>query len=67
MASAAKRPEGLAVKRDVAQRKERASYAAKREKIVKAAGSVLNQYGLDGTTIEEPRGEAARHKYQRKC
>jgi TetR/AcrR family transcriptional regulator, cholesterol catabolism regulator len=51
MASAAKRPAGLAVKRDVAQRKERASYAAKRKKIVKAAGSVLKQYGLGGTTI----------------
>jgi TetR/AcrR family transcriptional regulator, cholesterol catabolism regulator len=51
MASAAKRPAGLAVKRDVAQRKERASYAAKRKKIVKAAGSVLKQCGLGGTTI----------------
>jgi AcrR family transcriptional regulator len=51
MASAAKRPAGLAAKRDVAQRKERASYAAKRKKIVKAAGSVLKQCGLGGTTI----------------
>ena len=58
MASAAKRPAGLAVKRDVAQRKERASYAAKREKIVKAAGSVLKQYGLGGTTIEAIAKEA---------
>jgi TetR/AcrR family transcriptional regulator, cholesterol catabolism regulator len=51
MASAAKRPAGLAAKRDVAQRKERTSYAAKRKKIVKAAGSVLKQCGLGGTTI----------------
>jgi TetR/AcrR family transcriptional regulator, cholesterol catabolism regulator len=58
MASAAKRPAGLAVKRDVAQRKERASYAAKRKKIVKAAGSVLKQYGLGGTTIEAIANEA---------
>ena len=58
MASAAKRPAGLAVKREVAQRKERASYAAKREKIVKAAGSVLKQYGLGGTTIEAIAKEA---------
>ena len=58
MASAAKRPAGLAVKRDVAQRKERASYGAKRAKIVKAAGSVLKQYGLGGTTVEAIAKEA---------
>jgi TetR/AcrR family transcriptional regulator, cholesterol catabolism regulator len=58
MASAARRPAGLAVKRDVAQRKERASYAAKREKIVKAAGSVLKQHGLGGTTVEAIAREA---------
>jgi TetR/AcrR family transcriptional regulator, cholesterol catabolism regulator len=58
LASAAKRPPGLAAKRDVAQRKERASYGAKREKIVKAAGSVLKQYGLGGTTIEAIAKEA---------
>lgn len=58
MASTAKRPAGLAVKRDIAQRKERASYGAKREKIVKAAGSVLKQYGLGGTTVEAIAKEA---------
>jgi TetR/AcrR family transcriptional regulator, cholesterol catabolism regulator len=58
MESTAKRPAGLAVKRDIAQRKERASYGAKREKIVKAAGSVLKQYGLSGTTVEAIAKEA---------
>jgi len=58
MASAAKHPTGLAVKRDVAQRKERASYGARREEIVKAAGLVLKQYGLGGTTIEAIAKEA---------
>ena len=58
MASAAKRPTGLAVKRDVAQRKERASYGARREEIVKAAGLVLKQHGLSGTTIEAIAKEA---------
>src|SRR5260370_12333338 len=58
MAGAAKRPTGLAVKRDVAQRKERASYGARREEIVKAAGLVLKQYGLGGTTIEAIAKEA---------
>src|SRR5260370_18264223 len=58
MAGAAKRPTGVAVKRDVAQRKERASYGARREEIVKAAGPVLKQYGLSGTTIEAIAKEA---------
>src|ERR1700739_1327201 len=58
MAGAAKRPTGLAVKRDVAQRKERASYGARREEIVKAAGLVLKQHGLSGTTIEAIAKEA---------
>jgi AcrR family transcriptional regulator len=58
MASAAKRPTGLAVKRDVAQRKERASYGARREEIVKSAGLVLKQHGLSGTTIEAIAKEA---------
>jgi AcrR family transcriptional regulator len=58
MAGAAKRPTGLAVKRDVAQRKERASYGARREEIVKAAGLVLKQHGLGGTTIEAIAKEA---------
>jgi DNA-binding transcriptional regulator YbjK len=35
------------MKRTLAQRKDRASYSAKREKIVKAAGPVLKRYGLD--------------------
>jgi hypothetical protein len=34
----------LAMKRTLAQRKDRASYSAKREKIVKAAGPVLKRY-----------------------
>ena len=38
MAKAVKPETGLAMKRTVAQRKDRASYSAKREKIVKAAG-----------------------------
>ena len=43
MASAAKRPAGLAVKRDAAQRKERASYGAKREKaFAKTVAGMLN-------------------------
>src|SRR6201981_1435482 len=58
MASAAKRPTGLAVKRDVAQRKERASHGARREEIVKSAGLVLKQHGLSGTTIEAIAKEA---------
>jgi AcrR family transcriptional regulator len=58
MAGAAKRPTRLAVKRDVAQRKERASYGARREEIVRAAGPVLKQHGLSGTTIEAIAKEA---------
>jgi AcrR family transcriptional regulator len=58
MGSAAKRMTGLAQKRNVAQRKERASYSAKRDKIVKAAGPVLMKYGLGGTTIEAIAKEA---------
>jgi AcrR family transcriptional regulator len=58
MASAAKRPTALEMKRSVAQRKDRASYGAKREKIVKAAGPVLKKYGLSGTTIEAIAKEA---------
>src|ERR1700750_1246513 len=52
MARTAKRETGLAMKRTVAQRKDRASYSAKREKIIEAAGPVLKRYGLGGTTIE---------------
>jgi AcrR family transcriptional regulator len=58
MGSAAKGVTGLAQKRNVAQRKERASYSAKRDKIVKAAGPVLMKYGLGGTTIEAIAKEA---------
>jgi len=46
------------MKRTVAQRKDRASYSAKREKIIKAAGPVLKRYGLSGTTIEAIAQEA---------
>jgi AcrR family transcriptional regulator len=49
---------GLAMKRRAAQGKDRASYSAKREKIVKASGPVLKQYGLNGTTIEAIAREA---------
>jgi AcrR family transcriptional regulator len=58
MASKAKPGTGLAMKRNVAQGKDRASYSAKREKIVKASGPVLKQYGLAGTTIEAIAKEA---------
>ena len=58
MASAAKRETGLAVKRSAAQRKDRSAYGAKRDKIVRAAGPVLKQYGLSGTTIEAIAKEA---------
>ena len=46
------------MKRTLAQREDRASYSAKREKIVKAAGPVLKRYGLSGTTIEAIANEA---------
>ena len=49
---------GLAMKRRAAQGKDRASYSAKRDKIVKASGPVLKQYGLNGTTIEAIAREA---------
>jgi AcrR family transcriptional regulator len=48
----------LAMKRTLAQREDRASYSAEREKIVKAAGPVLKRYGLSGTTIEAIAQEA---------
>jgi AcrR family transcriptional regulator len=47
-----------AMKRTLAQREDRASYSAEREKIVKAAGPVLKRYGLSGTTIEAIAQEA---------
>src|ERR1700747_3327201 len=58
MASRAKSGTGLALMRNVAQGKDRASYSAKREKIVKASGPVLKQHGLAGTTIEAIAKEA---------
>jgi len=58
MPGAAQRKTALAMKRTVAQRKDRASYSAKREKIIKAAGPVLKRYGLSGTTIEAIAKEA---------
>src|ERR1700730_7637557 len=58
MPGATQRKTALAMKRTVAQRKDRASYSAKREKIVKAAGPVLKKYGLSGTTIEAIAKEA---------
>jgi TetR/AcrR family transcriptional regulator, cholesterol catabolism regulator len=58
MASAGKGETGLARKRTVAQQKDRASYSAKRDKIVKAAGPVLKKYGLGGTTVEAIAKEA---------
>jgi AcrR family transcriptional regulator len=48
----------LAMKRHAAQGKDRAPYGAKRDKILKAAGPVLKQYGLGGTTIEAIAKEA---------
>jgi hypothetical protein len=46
------------MKRTLAQREDRASCSAKREKIVKAAGPVLKRYGLSGTTTEAIAKEA---------
>ena len=40
------------MKRRAAQQKDRARYGAKRKQILKAAGPVLQQHGLSGTTIE---------------
>ena len=48
----------LAMKRDAAQQRDRAQYGAKREKILKAAGPVLQRHGLAGTTIEAIAKEA---------
>jgi|SoiMethySBSTD1v2_1073268.scaffolds.fasta_scaffold170440_2 AcrR family transcriptional regulator len=51
MAKAGQRPLTLAMKRSAAQQKDRAQYGAKRVQILKAAGPVLQRYGLSGTTI----------------
>ena len=48
----------LAMKRTLAQREDRGSYSAKREKLVKVVGPVLKRYGLSGTTIEAIANEA---------
>lgn len=42
----------LAMKRDAAKKQERPRYGAKRDAILKAAGSVLDRKGFAGTTIE---------------
>src|SRR6476646_3033638 len=56
--SNAKRQPTLAMKRDKAQQRDRAQYGAKRDKILKAAGSVLEQHGFAGTSIEAIAKEA---------
>src|SRR5579859_6188139 len=57
MASAKRQPT-LAMKRDAAQQRDRAQYGAKRDKILKAAGPVLQRHGLAATTIEAIAKEA---------
>jgi AcrR family transcriptional regulator len=42
---------GLAKRRSVAEKKDRARYGEKRDKIISAAGPVLEKFGLQGTTI----------------
>jgi TetR/AcrR family transcriptional regulator, cholesterol catabolism regulator len=56
--SGAKRQPTLAMKRSAAQQRDRAQYGAKRDKIVKAAGPVLERNGFAGTTIEAIAKEA---------
>lgn len=58
MGKALNRTPTLAMKRAAAQRKDRAQYGAKRDAILKAAGPVLQQHGLQGTTIEAIAKEA---------
>src|SRR6478752_9334760 len=48
----------LADKRTTAQRKDRAQYSAKRQKILHAAGPVLQRLGFASTTIEAIAKEA---------
>jgi TetR/AcrR family transcriptional regulator, cholesterol catabolism regulator len=48
----------LEMKRNAAQKRSRAQYGAKREKILKAAGPVLERNGVAGTTIEAIAKEA---------
>jgi TetR/AcrR family transcriptional regulator, cholesterol catabolism regulator len=40
------------MKREAAQQRDRKQYSAKRDKILKAAGSVLERNGFEGTTID---------------
>jgi TetR/AcrR family transcriptional regulator, cholesterol catabolism regulator len=42
---------GLAKRRSVAEKKDRARYGEKRDKIISAAGPVLEKFGLQGTTV----------------
>ena len=53
-----KRPPTLAMKRTAAQEKDRTQYGVKRERILRAAGPVLERHGLAGTTIEAIAKEA---------
>jgi AcrR family transcriptional regulator len=53
-----KRQPTLAMKRDAAQQRDRAQYGAKRDKILKAAGLVLERHGFAGTSIEAIAKEA---------
>jgi TetR/AcrR family transcriptional regulator, cholesterol catabolism regulator len=57
MASAKRQPT-LAMKRNAAQQRDRAQYGAKRDKILRAAGPVLQRHGLAATTIEAIAKEA---------
>jgi TetR/AcrR family transcriptional regulator, cholesterol catabolism regulator len=54
----AEREPTLAMKRTAAQKRDRARYGAKREKILTAAGIVLQRNGLAGTSIEAIAKEA---------
>lgn len=54
----AKQQSTLSMKRDAAQQRDRARYGAKRDKILKAAGLVLERHGFAGTTIEAIAREA---------
>jgi AcrR family transcriptional regulator len=56
--ASAKRQSTLAMKRDAAQQRDRPRYGAKRDKILKAAGLVLERNGFAGTTIEAIAREA---------
>jgi AcrR family transcriptional regulator len=45
------KPSGLAKRRSVAEKKDRARYGEKRDKIIRSAGPVLEKFGLQGTTV----------------